>query len=353
MHRPTSPWLGEVLPAVAAALGHPLEESSITLPAARSAIVIVVDGLGWHQLQAHRGHARTLSSFQGPVLTTCLPSTTAAALTCFSTGRLPGETRMVGYSVRHGDSVMNLLQFAPGVDPLTWQPQETYFSRLEGVEPFVVTAPKFAGSGLTQAAFRGATFVGRRSLAERFEAAARLARERPSLTYLYWSEIDHAGHRYGPGSPQWVEELEDFDAELSQFLRRLPADTLVVLTADHGMVQVHERLDLAEIPALAEGVELLAGEGRAVHVHAEDGAAVRARWADYLGDRARILAPAEYPGVFGEGPGNDLMGEAVVFLAGNRVIVDSRTQSAGMVGLEGVHGSFTAEELEIPLLILS
>ncbi len=354
---PGSPWLGEVIPAAIHAITDGEGPSPFGLPKATSAIVILVDGLGLQLLDEYRGHARTLRSLLREVteLQTCLPSTTAAALTSFATGALPGETRMVGYSVRHGRATMNLLKFALGVDADAWQPVPTFFSRLSGsgITPTVITSPKFAGSGLTQAAFRGARFVGRLTLAERFREARRTAQTSPSLVYLYWSEVDHAGHGHGPGSEEWLAQLEEFDRELGLFLRDAPKDTAILITGDHGMVRVDQRVDIASIPQLSDGVELIAGEGRAVHVHAREGAAsaVRARWEDHFGDEAVVVPPSAYPSVIGEGPGGEVIGDALVLPGGRFVIVDSRTQSKAAIAQRGVHGSFTDAEVLVPLLV--
>lgn len=356
---PVAPWLGQVIPAAVAAISDRPAPAEIFVPQARSAIVILVDGLGWELLQQYRGHARVLRRFltDAQVLETSLPSTTAAALTSFATGALPGRTNMVGYSVRSGESTMNLLHFAPDIDVHEWQSVPTFFSELQDsdIAPVVVTAPKFAGSGLTTAAFRGARFVGRLTLAQRLSAAREIAEASPSLVYVYWSEIDHVGHGLGPGSPEWIEELEFFDRELEVFLRSVPKDTTVLLTGDHGMVRVEQRVDIRETPKLSQGVRLLAGEGRAVHVHAEPGRGqeVRDNWSDYFGDRAVVVEPADYSKVIGDGPGTSLIGDALVFPHDPFVIVDSRTHSPAMIAQQGVHGSFTAQEVLVPLLTLA
>lgn len=359
VRKPSPPWIGSILPAVTNALGAATGPSPLSLPEARSAIVIMVDGLGWELLSEWRGHARTAASFlgDGRALSTCLPSTTAAALTSFTTGKYPGATRMMGYSVLWEEEVMNLLAFAPGVDPAAWQPEETVFTALTRthVTPYVVTAPKFANSGLTRAAFRGGIFVGRETLSERFAAARQIASREPALVYVYWSDIDHVGHAEGPGSPGWLQALEDFDRTLGDFLRDVPSDTLVVLTADHGMVRTGERIDIADVPALSTGVRALAGEGRAVHVHAEPGQEdeVRARWTDSLAGLGAVIPPERYADVFGAGKGNELLGAAVALLRGDKVVVDSRTQNPRMIAMRGVHGSFTSAETTIPLLLLA
>ena len=57
-------------------------------PAARAdqVVVLVLDGLGWDQLQAHRDALPTLCDFDGGFVSTVAPSTTATALTSLATG---------------------------------------------------------------------------------------------------------------------------------------------------------------------------------------------------------------------------------------------------------------------------
>lgn len=358
---PPPGWIGQIASACAfaAGAGTPSASDSAAAEAASHfgletglpVIMILVDGLGLSSLTEHLAHAPTLRrlSAHRRASQTCAPSTTAAALTTFATGCLPGSTRMVGYSVRRGPDVMNLLRFAPGVDAATWQPAETIFETLGQGASCVVTDPKFVASGLTKAAMRGAAFVGASSLSERFAQAVQRVFAGVPLVYVYWAALDKAGHHDGPHSPAWKNALEDFDAELAGLLRAVQGRAQVMLTADHGMVETGERIDIAADSALSTGVELIAGEGRAVHVHAaEEAADVESRWRERLGDRAWVFNRDEIPSVIGPGPGATLVGDLLVMPKGRSVIVDSRTQSASSIAMRGVHGSLTAEEMLIP-----
>lgn len=67
------------------------------------------------------------------------------------------------------------------------------------------------------------------------------AEQRPHFITLYYSNVDHAGHNYGPDAPETREAVHHVDAligELKHGLDRtgLPIDLVVV--ADHGMVRV-------------------------------------------------------------------------------------------------------------------
>src|SRR5690625_6768709 len=76
-------------------------------------------------------------------------------------------------------------------------------------------------------------------------------------------------HHHGWGSREWGEAVELLDAEIGRLARTLPRGTLLLVTADHGMVDLEadSRIDVATTPELARDVVLVAGEPRAVHVH--------------------------------------------------------------------------------------
>ncbi|MET0434069.1 MAG: alkaline phosphatase family protein [Cellulomonas sp.] len=361
--------LSGLLPAVADALGAPVPDgparrAQLGLPEAHRVCVVLVDGLGYENLTERAGHApflRSLLNGAGP-LSAGYPSTTAASMGSFGTGTGPGRTGLVGYTVRNPASggLANMVSW-DGLGPAReWQREPTVFERLvaHGITVTTVGPAKFMGSGLTEAALRGGGYRAAESLAQRVDAALRLLRE-PGLVYLYWGDVDKTGHHEGAGSWQWGDQLEALDGELRRLVRSLPKDATVVVTADHGMVDVDpaRRRDVATTPGLAEGVALVAGEPRAVHVHLERGVdprAAEARWADVLGDDAVVLTgdDAVAAGLFGPVSPHvrPLIGDLVVAATGRATVVDSRTQTPASLQLVGVHGSLTPAELQVPLL---
>ena len=328
---------------------------------AHQLLLILVDGLGYELIEEYVGHTPTLRRVRGDVrsIHTVVPSTTAAAITAFGTGERPGATNMVGFSVAYRGTVMNLLAMEGGPAPSEWQPVPTYFERLAAadVASAVVSPARFAGSGLTGAALRGARHVPAETLDERVSAALRELRAGTPVVYLYWSEIDHAGHGSGVGSDSWIANLEEFDAGLARLLRSLPAGVRTVMTADHGMINVNasQIVDVASTPALREGVRIVAGETRAVHVHADAGRAdeVEARWRDVLGESAWIVSGEAISALIGAGDGAAVIGDFLVLARGRGGVVDSRTQSASAIAMPGVHGSLTSTEMRIPVVVLS
>ena len=202
------------------------------------------------------------------------------------------------------------------------------------------------------AALRGAEAVPAETLDERVDAAARALRRGAECVYLYWGEIDHAGHAAGWTSGEWVAELESFDSAVASLARSVPRGTLIVITADHGMVDVGTRIDLADSPRLREGADLVAGEDRAVQVYTREPEALAARWREELGESALVLTADEAvaTGVFG--PVGDfarsVMGDVVSFQRGDCAVFDSRGRTSPP--MRGVHGSLTSVEMLVPLI---
>ena len=364
--------LGAVLPAALAAVGaaHVVpgrdaerDRVNLKLPTASHIVLVILDGLGHHQLESRRGHAPFLRSIVSDVVTAGYPSTTAASLALFGTGQPAGQTGMTGYSARNPRTgeLANLISWEGAYPPEEWQTQPSLLEEADRAGVIVTTLGKrkFAGSGLTHAVLRGGLFVGAERLADRIDVAL-AATKKPGVSYCYWGEIDAAGHKYGWQSEEWVAALEAADREFKRLARNLSQDTLMVVTADHGMVDVTgaPRWDVAQDSQLSRDVELIAGEPRALHVHVREGAdaaTVAERWQEVLGENGVVLTrdDAEAVGIFGR-IADDVrtrIGDVVVAMAGRSTVVDSRTQSPQSMTLIGVHGSLTPDELMVPLLI--
>jgi hypothetical protein len=358
--------LGDVVPAVAAALGVPLgpPPTGLVLPDAASYVVFLVDGLGARLLERFDHAAPYLSdllSRQAPG-TSGVPSTTATSLTSLGTGLTPGAHGLVGFTSRvPGTSkLLNALFWDKDIDPREWQPHPTAFARLgaAGVPVTVVNKREFNGSGLTVAAHRGAEYVGADKVGERIAAAVASSSVRPSLTYLYDGDLDWTGHRHGVASSAWLQQLSMVDAEAEQLREALPAHTRLVVVADHGMVDspAEHRLDVDDHPELRDGLALLGGEARFRHLYAQGGAVddLVATWAEVLGDRADVLTreTAIRRGWFGAVESSVLprLGDVVVAARGDFGIF-STVDFSYEKSLVGLHGSLTPDEMLIPILV--
>ncbi|MEO7127081.1 MAG: nucleotide pyrophosphatase/phosphodiesterase family protein [Nakamurella sp.] len=370
--------LGAVLPGLAAALNVDTGQPAIGFPQAERVCLVLIDGLGAELLAeaVADGHAPFLAGLMAadplpgctPTLRVGCPTTTATSMGSLGTGLPPGQHGLLGYQVRDPARgvLVNELRWDPYTDPIDWQPRRTVFSRLAaaGVEVTNIGAAEFAGSGLTMAAHRGADFIGFDELADRVDATvASMAKPGPRLTYLYWGAVDATGHEFGWRSANWTTELRKVDAQLARLAAALPAGTLLVVTADHGMVDVpaSRRLDIAAQPELRRGIAILGGEPRLVQLYCRDAAPgavahVAARFADATGGQAwvRTRDQAIDEGWFG--PVDERVrariGDVLVAARGQFALIDSEIMSKRGLALIGHHGSLTEAEQLVPLLTL-
>lgn len=366
--------LTDVLPGTLAALtGDPLPDPlglAARLDGVRRAVVVLVDGFGYHQMAPAARAGATLADVHtgrlGQVsrLTTGFPSTTPTSLVGFGTGALPGAHGVLGFFVRipGTDRVLNHTRWADSPDPASWQPVPTLFTRAAaaGVAATVVANGGFAGSGLTVSAYRGADYRPGDSVDELAMGvrAALAAHDGPALVYAYHPDLDQTGHAHGLSSPEWHEAAADVDRLLTMIATELPADAALLVTADHGQLDVppDHRFDLDRDPRLREGVAVVAGEPRVRYLHVRPGAVddVLDAWRGILGDAAWVATRAEAValGLFGPVPATHLERIGDVVVACRRDYAVTNSASRHERELVAYHGAMTAAEMEIPLVVV-
>ncbi len=358
--------LPDVLPSVLGALDVPGEQNGLGLPAARRYCIALIDGLGWNALRAHQAEAPFLNSMAGRPITASVPSTTVTSLTSLGTGLVPGRHGLLGYTTRKPGTTTTLFNALrwdehTDLDPETYQPHPTAFERAAGagVAVTVLGQRKFTKSGLTSAALRSPGFVVADSLGERVALAADALTDgsERAIVYVYDGDLDFTGHQRGCRSAAWRHQLALLDRFVEELYLALPAGSVLLVTADHGMVDVaaEQRIDVDQIAALRDGVALVAGEARFRHVYTVDGAAgdVLAAWRGVLGDRATVVSRehAIARGWFGavEARVVDRIGDVVASVDGD-CAVEYRSAFPIEAKLIGLHGALSADEMLVPLL---
>ncbi|QIX26448.1 alkaline phosphatase family protein [Nocardioides sp. JQ2195] len=356
--------LGDVVPAVAAALGSPLGAlpSALTLPEASGYVVFLVDGLGQRLLERYAHAAPYLSEIAATPGTAGVPSTTATSLTSLGTGLTPGQHGLVGFTARvpGTDTLLNHLFWDQDVDPVEWQPHPTAFDHLSsaGVHVTAVNRRAFVNSGLTRSGHRGANFVGADNVAERLAGVLDAAGRSPSLTYVYDGDLDHTGHKHGIASREWLQELSAIDDAAERMREALPGSVRLVVVADHGMVDSPQssRVDVDDRLQLRDGLALMGGEARFRHLYCRPGAVadVVTTWQEVLGDRASVLTRDEVIERGWLGPVESRvrarLGDVMVACHGDTAVVSTR-DFAYENTLVGLHGSLTPDEMTIPIIV--
>jgi hypothetical protein len=336
--------LADVLPSCLATLGAQGFRNVLNLPVVRSAVVVLVDGLGAHNLAQASAHARFLSSISGKTHTiqTVFPSTTASALASLTTGESPGTHGMLGYRIKDpatGQVVNQLTGISSLTDSSSWLGASPVYSSAaqSGIHPAVVAHPRFADTPLTQLIHRGAN-------------------------HYYISELDECAHNKGVMSSDWAMLLESVDSALKTLVASLPDDVGVLITADHGVVDIpaHKHLLYGEDPRLVDGVADIGGEPRCLQIFFDPEATpetrlrVCAAWIEDMEGIAWVMTKETVieQGLLGEISEENAarIGDIWVLARKDVVFYDARDKTLKGRSMIGQHGGMSSTELTVPLL---
>jgi predicted AlkP superfamily pyrophosphatase or phosphodiesterase len=354
--------LAGVVPAL---LGH-LRDPTTTLPSwvphtvaeAPQVVLLVLDGLGAEQLRERSHLAPLLSSGMGGPITSVAPSTTACALTSLVTGKTPAEHGIVGYRLALDGTVMNVLQWSLNgsdarmrVRAHEFQPCAS-FPGSPGIVP-VVTRYDYGPTGFT-AAHLGTVDLHRwHSPAGLVTAVRTLTRAGAPFVYAYYEGIDRVAHAEGLGD-YYDDELRAVDRLVADILEVLPPGAALVVTADHGQVDVGASVEVLGEEIMRD-VSLISGEGRFRWLHAVPGAvASLAETAqDLFGEVAWVRTKEQ---IFDAGWLGGLPSAEVSSRLGDVALVPFLPTAfmdpadTGELRLKARHGSLTREEMLVPLL---
>ncbi len=361
-------------------------------------VLFVIDGFGWRFIEQYAEQCPALQRFlkygRANRFTTQFPSTTAAHITSLHTGQEVGRHGVYEWQYYEPEVdavVVPLLYSWAGtkdreqlrkakVDPKRILPTHTIYQDLAefGIRATIFQHREYLQSTYTDALMAGAQTAGYRSLAEALVNARRALAKAEGLAYflLYYDRIDGLAHEYGPNSPHVAAEIDLFLTALERhFLAPLAPqqDTLVLLTADHGMMETDPATCIyINRDGRFKGYERYlvqngkgkprepAGSVRDYFLYVEEAllAEAQAFFAERLAGIAQVARTADLveAGFFGSEPPSDVLRARL----GNLVILPYHGEAVWWYEKDrfeqrfyGHHGGLTRQEMEIPLLALA
>jgi len=323
---------------------------------ADAVVLVVLDGLGWGQLQDRVHLAPTLAAMTGQAIHTVAPTTTATALTSITTGLTPGEHGIVGYRMVLGGDVVNTLR---------WQVNEQGVRRshppadVQGFEPFMgVEVPVIGQGELERSAFSEAHLRGSRPVGWRAPSSIAVETRRQiesgeQFVYCYYNGVDKIAHERGFGE-YYDAELRFSDALVADIVAAVPEGTAVLVTADHGQVHVAGNVIEPSVELLRP-VTMQSGEGRFRWLHCDDADvdglldAARSAHGDvaWVVSREQTLDEAWFGPVVSPPIRRRLGDVALVPFAS---VSFHEAADSGLYELVCRHGSLTADEVEVPFV---
>ena len=332
----------------------------------KSYLFILVDGLGVSNIKSAGGHASFLNQKlkSSKSLFSGFPATTTSSLTSLATGVSNGSHAVLGHRVYDRALKRNinfLNDLGAELEPRKYQHLETISEQAaaEGVIVSTIGPGEYNGSGFTMATMPNANYVTASSFQERFVAAKKALATENSLTYLYFPELDQLAHRFGANSTHWLNAIEELDSELSKFANSLSPSSGVILTSDHGVIDValdrHIYLDEYEC---FDDLEQIGGDPRVGFLYFADGVSIgekRSQINDAIGAVCDVATCTELVDAGWLAPLSKqsklLEPDLVVLPKSDRVVYHRGFAKARSLLMVGQHGGMTQAEWEVPLIV--
>jgi predicted AlkP superfamily pyrophosphatase or phosphodiesterase len=354
--------LTDILPAALNALDATSEPCNLIIPKSRRVVIFLVDGLGFRNLEANSD----LHPIASQILSSCgkstLPSTTPVSLASLGTGLMPGVHGFLGatFYLEEADTILQPLKWQTEPNPNVLQPEKTKFELAVNryVEVNRIGPAAYENSGLTQAVLRGGNYLAAENLEELVHRTTKcLSQGFPSLTYVYYRELDRVGHVHGVDSQNWRDELIAVLDAIAQIQRFLTAEDHLLITADHGMIDIDTRVWLEDIDSIWNATRIITGEPRFRHFYANKGsvkglgnALTRLSGFADIYSRDDFLASGLVGNV--EEQFHSRVGDFVA-IAKDKSALCSHTVDKRSSNLIGNHGGNTDTERDIPVAVLA
>lgn len=201
-------------------------------------IVMLLDGMGENILENNLPKDSFLKSHHAYTNTAIYPSTTAASTTATKSGLSPRRTGWLGWENYFSEVNKNLILFS-GIEYKTDKPTGFNTYKVLPYQPFFhdlnvigkIIEPDFSKE-----------FTFKETLNKSLD---NLEKDKINVQYVYHTEPDGIMHKYGSYSEEAIKTLKAIDEDLKEYVNKLPENTLLIISADHGHTNV-KPIDLYE-----------------------------------------------------------------------------------------------------------
>lgn len=353
-----------------------LLQNTPSLHGSRNIVLWVIDGLGYEYI-SRQGADWPLHQYMHGAMTSVFPSTTASAIPTFLSGQAPQQHGLTGWHVylRELGQIASVLPFRSrvggsdythsGVDAVQLYRPRPFFDLLPVVSH--VVAPTYIAHSPFNNAFSGAAnihpYSSMNDMLAQISASVRTDAMR-NYVYAYWPEYDRRAHEFGVRSEAVQHHYEELNAAFLSLQRQLAGtDTLLLVTADHGFIDVEQdrEIRLSQHPVLEDCLRLpLSGERRVAYCYLKPG--MEAIFLDYVqttfGEAVTAVPSPSLieAGWFGHGHPHprllERIGDYTLLLHGRHTIKDWLPGERPF-WQRGVHGGIDADEMRVPLIALA
>ena len=336
----------------------------------KNVILIVLDGMGSHILDSLSPDG-FFKNNQSDIVTSVYPSTTTAALTTYYSGQPPIETGWIAWSqyfkeygraidmFSHKESYLGEnLNFSNLNVFDNIMKHGTVFERIEKASPHV-KAYEVTPLYSERRAKRSVTADNLEELLESVEILCQTHGEKFIMAYC--DNPDGLLHKYGTSSQEAKDFISQAEEKISELYKKLPEDTLVIISADHGHKDIEKVYTLLDYPEILECLILppsLESRVIAFWVKDEMKKEFEERFNKNFGEEFLLLTSKEFleKNFLGYGKKHpkidDFIGNYVALSTSNSIIRLETFLAEGKPIKKSTHCGLSKEEMEVPVIVL-
>ncbi len=317
-------------------------------------ILMVLDGLGKAIIDKNLKDSKFINQNLKADISTVFPPTTVAATTSIQVGMAPIETGWIGwheYLPGYKDSVIlfqNKLYKNGDVNPYG------------DINEFIKVRPFFEDINVpSYTIYPSFKEDGFKTFDEALDHALEIIKTNDeSFIYFYWDEPDFSMHEFGTSDLKVKGLIASLDESLAHFSEMLDNDTLLIITADHGQVDV-KPIYLKKFSELIEMLECAPSiEGRmaSFNVKKEKAKEFVELFNQYFSDYFILYTKKDFMknkflGLLTPHPlAESILGDFLA-VATNRYYFDTLNEETPDFVFKGHHAGMCKDELRVPLII--
>lgn len=337
----------------------------------KNVVLIVLDGMGTDMMERNLPKSNFLRKNHIDNLTSVFPSTTAAAMTSYYTGVSPNEHGWLGWSLYFKEFCRTIDVF-PNVDSYTKTPvsklnaaefvmpyetiyKEIAYSVIGDVKTFTIapTGVNISEDGNIHKA------------ADRFDRVTELvkmicAMEENTFTFVQWNSPDDTAHKEGCYSDRVTDKLTAISTHIEELGSKL-TDTLIIVTADHGMVDITEEIKINHIPEIADCLIIppfVESRAAACYVKSDRRTDFEKAYHNYLSNDFMLFSKNDVlaKSILGKGKPHpktiDFIGDYMLCAIGSKSLRYQTLNEKPKTPHKANHGGLTDEEMIIPLIVV-
>ena len=341
-------------------------------------VFILVDAFGWKFYKSVREDSKFFKEIRKrgieEKITSQFPSTTTAHVTSVITGKdvsTHGFFEWFTYDSQINEVFTAFLFDYEGKEEIL--PKDNLFKELKenGVCSTIITPNYINNSYYSRELFKDGKVKGYDSVEEMFDILLQGIKKDKgkNFYYIYYPQIDSIGHEYGMSSYKAYFEINNFIKALDNFYNNVldkgVNEGIFILSADHGQMEIKDRIYLNELIPNIDEYMLKDSKGKSIvpvgynrdmflYIKKEFEIYVYELLKEKFKDKGEIYLVKDLidKGVF--------INPSETFLSrmGNIVIIPYDGYGVWWfekgkyeISLKGSHGGLTKDEMEIPLLI--